>query len=212
MTSNASVRALNRWFVNVGVGLGLVLSFALASLAFAPTAAAQEAAPPPAAAQETASAGMLGAGMGQGFGAQGQITINGDLSTGLTKFKGGGWAFSIQPAADYFVLPNVSAGLLLGYARDSNKNSSFAARPRVGYALSFTDHVGIWPHVGVSVIHNSPGNPALKSATGSTFDIDLPIMIHIVPHLFFGVGPDYHLKLSNATTNYGFFSMVGGWF
>jgi hypothetical protein len=106
----------------------------------------------------------------------------------------------------------VSVGLAIGYGRDVNKNSFIAGRPRAGYALSFTDHVGIWPHVGITIVHSSPGNSALKSTTGETLDLDLPIMIHIVPHLFFGVGPDYHLKLSNAATNYGFFSMVGGWF
>jgi hypothetical protein len=209
MTSNASVPALNRWFVNVGVGLGLVLSFAFAFFASAPAAAAEDAAPPPAA-QEAAPA-MLGAGMGQGFGAAGQVAIDGDLSSGLQKFKGGSWTLTIQPAADYFVIPNVSVGLLFLYQHSSSFGSptTIGVRPRAGYALSFTDHLGIWPLVGFTYQHASSNG---QSASGSVLDLNLPLMIHIVPHLFAGIGPYYNLKVSNATTNYGFASMVGGWF
>src|SRR5438477_13218771 len=55
-----------------------------------------------------------GGGLGQGFGAQGQIAISGDLGASFDKVNNGGWRFGITPAGDYFILPSVSAGVVLG--------------------------------------------------------------------------------------------------
>jgi hypothetical protein len=41
----------------------------------------------------------------------------------------------------------------------------------------------------------------------------VPVMYHITPHLFAGIGPYYNLKIAgDGNTGYGFSSLVGGWF
>lgn len=206
-----ATRKTGRFFLRAVACSALVVSAAAAVPAFARERAKPASAPEPAAepAAATETPAPPSGTPGQGFGAQGQLAIDNDLGAGLTKWKGGSWTVAVQPAADVFVLPNLSVGLLLGYSHSSDQVTDLAARPRLGYALNFSDHFGVWPLVGVTILHETRGG---ASATGSQLNLALPIMIHIVPHLFFGIGPDYNLKISNALTYYGVTSMVGGWF
>jgi hypothetical protein len=145
--------------------------------------------------------------LGQGFGEQGQVVITGELNTAFDKVNDVGWVFRIQPAADYFFMPSISAGLVaaLVFGNDSYKEQLIGAR--AGYNLNVTENLGAWAKAGVAYDHISGG----FSTTWLT--LDLPIMYHIVPHVFVGVGPYYYLKIAgDGNTGYGFHSLVGAWF
>src|SRR5262245_21345452 len=71
--------------------------------------------PSVAAAQAPAAPPGPGGPLGQGFGEQGQIVVSGDASVHFDKVNQGGWIFEVRPAADYFILPQVTLGAVVGY-------------------------------------------------------------------------------------------------
>jgi hypothetical protein len=98
---------------------GLVVGCALSLLPA--RAGAQEPAPAPAPAPAAAPAGALG----QGFGEQGQLVISGDAAAHFDKANKAGWIFEIRPAADYFILPSVTLGAVVGFGIDNDENKGF---------------------------------------------------------------------------------------
>jgi hypothetical protein len=152
--------------------------------------------------------------LGQGFGAQGQIAISGDLGASFDKVNHGGWRFGITPAADYFLAPSISAGAVLGLVLGNDSYSEEIARARVGYNLNVTPMFGLWPKAGIAFDHTSTTVGNTKSTTNTTWlTIDAPLMVNIVPHLFVGFGPYYYLKIAGGgNTGFGAHSLVGGWF
>jgi hypothetical protein len=149
-------------------------------------------------------------GLGQGFGDKGQLVISGEDFLGFDKVNHAGWTLTVKPALDYFLLPAISLGAVVTYIKQSGDASAVLVSPRVGYNLNVTDNLGAWLKIGFAYEHSSVGN-ASSSATFLT--AYLPIMFHIVPHLFVGIGPYYNLKVSGtANSGYGFSSLVGGWF
>lgn len=155
-----------------------------------------------------------GAGLGQGFGDTGQIAISGDLNAFFSKTNHAGWTAQIQPAADYFIIPSVSVGgsvtLLLG----DNSTTGIGVAARAGYNLNFTDQLGVWPIVGVGYAHVSSGSGTTStSASATVAHFYVPVLYHIIPHVFVGLGPFYDLKIAGDGENtYGIRSTVGGWF
>jgi hypothetical protein len=152
--------------------------------------------------------------LGQGFGAQGQIAITGELNTAFSKVNKAGWGFNVQPSADYFVMPSVSVGGLLGFAMGSGDFKSEIVGLRAGYNINVMEHIGAWAKVGAAYQHASSGTGTTAASSSTTYlTADLPLMYHIVPHLFFGIGPYYYLKVAgDGESGYGFHSLVGGWF
>jgi len=150
--------------------------------------------------------------LGQGFGAQGQLAISGELAASFDKVNHSGWRFTLQPSADYFVLPSISAGLVAAISLGDNSYTRELVGARAGYNLNVTEHVGVWGKIGVAYQHLSAGEPSVS--TSSTYlTVDIPILYHIAPHLFVGIGPYYYLKVAgDGNTGYGFHSLVGGWF
>ena len=154
---------------------------------------------------------------GQGFGAQGQIAVSGELGAGFDKVSHGGWTAAIKPAGDYFILPSVTAGGFFGFTVGNASYQELLVGGRAGFNLNATPNLGAWPKVGVAYDHakNPARNPMTTSASTSSsyLTVDAPILYHIVPHLFVGLGPYYYLKLSgDGNTAYGVHSLVGGWF
>jgi hypothetical protein len=159
-------------------------------------------------AQDPAAVGALG----QGFGAQGQLAISGELAASFDKVNHEGWLFLLQPSADYFVVPSISAGLVASLALGNNSLTRELIGARAGYNLNLTERLGVWGKLGVAYQHSSSGTPSVS--TSSTYlTVDVPILYHIAPHLFVGIGPYYYLKVAgDGNTGYGFHSLVGGWF
>jgi hypothetical protein len=164
-------------------------------------AAAQDPAPPP----PPAAIGALG----QGFGDTGQLVISSQMLTEFLKANDVGWRFTIQPAIDYFIMPSVSIGGVLGLTLGDGDYRRVRVAGRAGYNLNVTEHISIWGLAGISFTNEKL---VVGTASSTFFNLHVPVMIHIVPHLFFGVGPFYDAKLSGDASNiYGFLSMVGGW-
>jgi hypothetical protein len=153
----------------------------------------------------------MGGALGQGFGEQGQIVISGEMNAGFTKVNHAGWVFSVKPAADYFIVPNISIGAALGFAIGNDDQKGFEVGGRAGYNLNVTENIGVWPIVGISYNKvSAPNNNGFSSTYGNLY---LPILYHIVPHVFAGIGPFYNLKIAgDGDHSYGFRSTVGGWF
>jgi hypothetical protein len=164
-------------------------------------AAAQD----PAAAPPSAPMGALGGG----FGDAGQLVISSQMLTEFVKANNAGWVFAIQPAIDYFIVSSVSIGGVVRVELGDNDHRVLVVGGRAGYNLNVTEHVSVWGRAGVSYRNDKL---AVGSASFTYLNLHVPVVYHIVPHLFFGLGPFYDAKLSgNASNVYGFFSMVGGW-
>ena len=175
---------------------------------------------------------------GVGMGGQGQIVIAADIPflttspvfsivRSSTNMNGGSATdIVIAPSADYFVAPNVSVGALLGLSMTSVTGgdvTTFGLMPRVGYSLSLTDVLSIWPRIGIGYVHTS-----VSGGGGSGYVIPMlieaPILWHPATHFFLGAGPMLSLELVDKatiagtsmdqpkTTNFGITTMIGGYF
>jgi hypothetical protein len=189
---------------------GFVVGCALLVL---PARADAQTAPPPAPPPAPAPSG--GGGLGQGFGDAGQFVISGEDFLGFTKVNNEGWRLVVQPAVDYFVIPSVSAGLVAAFILTGTDDKEELIAARGGYNLNVTENLGAWPKVGIAFDHHSfPGiNNTTVSLSTTWITLNLPILYHILPHLFAGLGPFYNLKIAgDGNTGFGFSSVVGGWF
>jgi hypothetical protein len=162
--------------------------------------------PTPARAQDPAAASGA---LGQGFGDKGQLVISGELTGFFSKTNHAGWTAVIQPAADYFIMPSISVGGAVTLLIGAESRRGFGIGGRAGYNLNVNEHVGAWPVVGVSYAKET--GPFAASATVAHFYV--PILYHVVPRVFIGLGPFYDLKIAGDGNNsYGVRSTVGGWF
>ena len=161
----------------------------------------------PARAQAQDAAG--GGGLGQGFGAQGQVIVSGDAQAHFNKTNKVSWDFEVRPAADFVVIPSVTVGAVVGFGIDDQKNKGVLVGARAGYILNVTDHLGVWARAGIRYNHVSFQNGTSGHETDATFDV--PILYHFVPHFFAGLSPYYILNFQGPDS-FGFSSIVGGWF
>jgi hypothetical protein len=183
-----------------------VIAGCLAVPAFAAAAAAQAPAvlPPPTAAPAPSPASVVPAGPSPGptivplvgFGAPGQLVLTVDLdSLQLTILRASGSGSSatsvlIQPGLDYFISPDVSVGGLLSYAHGavaSIGDDTFGLQVRAGYNLQLNAAFSWWLRAGLGFFHGSDS----LGHSGSTlpFQLFLPVLWHLVPHVFLGFGP-----------------------
>lgn len=155
-----------------------------------------------------------GGGLGQGFGDTGQIAISGELNAIFTKTNHEGWTAAITPALDYFVIPNVSVGGSLTALVGDNSRTGIGVEGRAGYNLNVTEQLGVWPRAGIGYSHESAGSGATSSSLSATVaHFYVPVLYHIIPHVFVGLGPFYELKVAgDGNSSYGIRSTVGGWF
>jgi len=154
---------------------------------------------------------------------------------------GSGTEFSVAPAADYFVIPNLSVGgnILFGVFSPAHGNGPgatatlFGIAPRVGYNIPITDMISFWPKVYFSYLTvNASSNGNSSGANAAAIGLFAPLMFVPTPHFFLGIGPDFSTQLSsNATgtttvngvsqngtqalpkvTQVGLQATIGGWF
>jgi hypothetical protein len=162
-------------------------------------------------------------GGGTGFGAPGQLVASMGLSTDehlfFHKVSGGGWSLGLQPALDYFVIPHLSVGALVGYAHGSGGtgtgtngagSDSIRLGARAGFNFDFTDKLSIWPLGGLNLGYASANH---SSTTNTWISLYAPVLFHPAPHFFVGAGPSFLFDLSGPMANvYGVDSFLGGWF
>jgi hypothetical protein len=129
------------------------------------------------------------------------------------------------PAVDYFIVKNLSIGGFVGidYSRAGDADGfRFSIGPRVGYNLSFTNLLGLWPKIGFTYAHSNSGySRAFAGGTVSTSDsndaiainVFVPVMFHPTTHFFVGFGPfvDADLNGDYRTVAYGMKLTIGGW-
>lgn len=168
-----------------------------------------------------------GGGPSRLFGDVGQAAFSSDVALTIQHSSQGSTSIQFAPAADYFVIRNLSIGASIGidYVNaDQSDSTRFTIGPRVGYNIPFTDTVGIWPKLGFSYSHTSvstdiPNGDADVEVTRSrsgdhiTLNLFAPIMFHPAQHFFVGFGPflDSDLSGDNKTTTYGGRLTLGGW-
>jgi hypothetical protein len=200
--------------------LPIVSAVALACLSVASASFAQMPPPPP-----PASGGGGGGGGGIGgdasFGAAHQLAISSDANVSLlfssTNAPGSNTSteFLLAPAADFFVIDNLSVGGQVIFSSFSpggggNSSTTIGLGPRVGYNIGFNPMFSFWPKGGFTIGSESFAG---RSQTVFTLNIFAPFLFHPTEHFFLGLGPMLNTDLSGdlKTTQYGLAFTVGGW-
>jgi hypothetical protein len=222
---------------------------ALAYLGGESTAAAQNFGAPPPPQQYTVQAGPTGGYVSGGnvrarydattnpaekFSRQGHLAISNDAQFGFTVQGNNaagsttGVAFVVKPAADYFVIDNLSVGgyVRLGFANDAGANSglndggntTFGIGARVGYNIPVMQNFSIWPRAGLGVNTASrsttvAGVDVSASQTNLTLNLSVPFLVHPVDHYFLGLAPALDVDLTGdvKSTAFTINFVVGGW-
>jgi hypothetical protein len=127
----------------------------------------------------------------------------------------------VRPAVDYFVADHLSLGGGLGFARswqEGESSNSFEVRPRIGYELPVGDAFSVWPRAGIQY-ELSWFNDSYGSSSNRTLEAfaQVPVLAHVTPHFFVGIGPTFNAVLSYSradwpkATSVGVESTIGGW-
>jgi len=119
--------------------------------------------------------------------------------------------FSLRPALDYFIIPNLSIGGAVEFVSNSYSHAptttSFSVAPEVGYEFALSDTWSFWPQAAISMSFPNPGDPS------ATLIITAPFLVHPAPHFFFGIGPGFSQGLtSNPPTRITGTFLIGGYF
>lgn len=131
--------------------------------------------------------------------------------------SGGGGAvttITLVPAADYFVIDNLSVGGFVGldYTKAGDSHGTrFSVGPRVGYDIFFAERWSVWPKVGFSYAYTKVTGGDSQNAIA--LNVFVPLMFHPVPHFFAGFGPfiDTDLNGDHRSTTWGAKLTLGGW-
>lgn len=195
---------------------------ALGIVSVAPSTLAQDKPPVPQVSDRTP---------GGRFGEKGQLAISSDAGLAITYANVGGGGGStvtltLRPAADYFLIENLSLGGFVGLdytSYDGGHSTQFAIGPRVGYNIPLSPLFSVWPKAGLSIAHTSigsditdgAGNKVSVSASNTALGLNLfvPFMVHPAEHFFLGFGPalDVDLTGDNKATVIAGRLTIGGW-
>lgn len=169
-----------------------------------------------------------GRGPSHRFGHQGELAISSDAALAITHYSPGNYTtITLQPAVDYFIAENFSIGGFIGLdytSFESGSTTRFGIGPRVGYNLTLSDLVSVWPKVGfsfsttsTSIDGDAEDNPDVTITTndnsGIALNLFVPIMFHPAEHFFAGIGPflDTDLSGDDKVTAFGLKLTLGGW-
>ena len=166
-----------------------------------------------------------------------------DIGGTSTSNNGGSQiGFAVAPAADYFVIDNLSLGLelLFGYqsyspgsvtlttpagstttSPPSTNLTEYGIAPRVGYNIPIGGSVSIWPKVFFEHAGYSVGGAGKGYGNIQLLGAYVPVLYHPTPHFYVGLGPNILTELGASSdgqsamskiTSYGIFGSAGGWF
>jgi hypothetical protein len=153
---------------------------------------------------------------------------------GSTTSNNGGSQFgiSLAPAADYFVIDNLSLGLeiLFGYGTFSPPSTSINASPaingspgpspqstnlteygfapRIGYNIPISNSVSVWPKVFFEHAGYSLGGAGAGYGNVQLLGAYVPILFHPAPHFYVGLGPNILTELGASSDGAGATSKV----
>lgn len=178
------------------------------SSAAAPGPAADAAAP-----QESARPGAR-------FGAARHVVFTGATGgqvTGSFRDRGGDVPYSvwISPSFDYFVRNDLSFGLAFVVSAvnetgaSGRTTGSVGGYVRVGPNLALGEVVSLWPRIRLGVGVERPDGPMVEVG------VDAPVLLHVAPHAFVGLGPDvgyrHSIEQGFDSGRLGLTLIVGGW-
>lgn len=149
--------------------------------------------------------GQRGGGGGNMFGEAGQVVISQDSLAGLTYVPGspGELVVGLLPAADFFIVRNISLGGQLGLgARAAGQSNalSLSAQVRVGLNLPLGGRFSVWPRIGGGVFRDGVSGPGGSQETVyGQVGLFVPFLLHPVPHFFLGLGPGVSVLLGRGT-------------
>jgi hypothetical protein len=108
-------------------------------------------------------------------------------------------------AFDYFPVAGFSLGAGLGLeavaSGDENAVGAVVFAPRLGYAVGFSPHAGIWPRVGITCESSDDEQPSLFALT-----LDAPLVITPTSHAAITIGPALDLGLNGSRGDAGNFT------
>jgi hypothetical protein len=175
------------------------------------------------------------------FGDAGRFVITNDLDLGVSHVGYSGTGSStnsvtLVPSFDVFVVPHVTLGVEALVSRSSarglqpdgstvdSSRTSLALGPRIGAALPLADDWSWWPRVGVvfgevSYSESSAGRSNDNSLSTVTVHAAAPVLFHLAPRFFAGLGPTLSWDLSGKVddgrdlkaTSFGVSGLLGGW-
>ena len=175
-----------------------------------------------------------------GFGRVRQWAFSSDASLSFqrqttTNVRGGSSiptvnSLQFAPAADYFILDNLSIGGVVGltyFKANAGPSLRFTLGPRVGYNFEVSRLLSVWPRLGFSYAYTKSNNGQMALMPGTTngtlatntnanaiaISIFIPVMFHPAPHFFTGFGPftDTDLSGHNRSNVWGLKLTMGGW-
>ncbi len=168
-----------------------------------------------------------GRGPSHVFGRSGQIAFSSDAALSVAHITPADQTtLTLAPAADFFVADSFSIGgvISLNYVKAGDSDTViFGIGPRLGYNLTLSDLVSLWPKIGVSYAHSEvsnttalPGGAELDQGVSNdalALNLFVPFMFHPAQHFFAGFGPflDTDLSGDNKNTTFGLKLTLGGW-
>ena len=175
---------------------------------------------------------MAGSARAKDLGEQGALSINGAFSLDFASHSNDQndtttTSVRVAPNGDFFAIPNVSlgGGVLVDYSKSGDTSTtSYGLQARAGYYLPIGS-AGIWLQAGLSFAHGeSTFSSGVASLTvkSDTFALQVfvPIVIHLAPGFFFGLGPAIDQDIAHSDNNdalpdakertLGITSIVGG--
>ena len=199
---------------------------------------ANEATPPVAANQPVVNEATKESGE-EPFGKAGVINIASDISlnvqhTGYSAPSGvvapsSVTTYMLGPAADVFVIDNLSVGALVQFGRISESFGAFEAKedvislePRIGYHIPLVpEKLGLWPRASFFYEQRKLIVPGASDITEKSMGIGafVPLLIHPVEHFHIGIGPYIQTALSTKldgqddakATTIGLRMEIAGW-
>jgi hypothetical protein len=168
------------------------------------------------------------------FGGGGQIVLDGviDVDYEIRRPPRGDstatTGVTLAPGILYFVADDIAVGgnVLLDVSRsDPDDTLSFGIQPVVAYNVRLTPGVSMLPNGWMAYRSSSIEVFGLDRETRRiSVGIELPFLVHLVPHFFIGGGPyaSYDLWAKSVTgstssdadkvADFGVRSVIGGWF
>lgn len=168
--------------------------------------------------------------------------------TGWSNSQASTTQLTFSPGADVFFARNLSAGLAMSFAYGDGKGygsdgslvdttaTTLSGGPRLGYDVALGSAVSWYPRFtlgfewvtqqvrvvsggSASTASSALGYP-LTTRAGPWLSLDLPLLLHLAPHAFFGFGPQFFQEFGAAQggpniggqrTSVGGAFVVGGW-
>lgn len=157
-----------------------------------------------------------------GFAARHQWVLSSDAAMSIQRTsqrggKRGSLTVTVAPAADFFIIENLSLGLSVGvqHARSGDARSTRAsAGPRIGYNVELTHLISFWPRIGLSYSFSATRDDELRARNHAVgINAFAPFLMHPVAHFFVGFGPfiDTDLHGKQRAILWGGRMTLGGW-